>query len=136
MQGTEEKPKSSLLQNMEMGNAAFWEDKGDSAGAAAPNGVANGEQPQEPPASRPEGQQPAAAAQPPAPRQSELTDASACLNYFVCRSRKSGCARLSPTTSPVKRPAAVMACWTGQPYPTCCVMALQMALRTRHQRQT
>lgn len=44
MQGTEEKPKSSLLQNMEMGNAAFWEQPNGEAAGAAPNGTANGEQ--------------------------------------------------------------------------------------------
>jgi hypothetical protein len=65
MQGTEEKPKSSLLQNMEMGNAAFWDSNGE-AGSAAPNGTADSDQQQASPA---DAGQPAA--QPQAPAMSE-----------------------------------------------------------------
>jgi hypothetical protein len=68
MQGTEEKPKSSLLQNMEMGNAAFWDsnDEAGEAGSAAPNGTADSDQQQASPAAA--GQP---AAQPQAPAMSE-----------------------------------------------------------------
>lgn len=68
MQGTEEKPKSSLLQNMEMGNAAFWDSNGEAgeAGSAAPNGTADSEQQQ---GSSAAAGQPAA--QPQAPAMSE-----------------------------------------------------------------
>lgn len=63
MHGAEEKPKSSLLQNMEMGNAAFWDQNGEAAGAA-PNGTVNDERQQGASAAGSEAQQ--ASAQPPA----------------------------------------------------------------------
>jgi hypothetical protein len=70
MQGTDEKPKSSLLSNMEMGNAAFWDSNGE-AGSAAPNGTADSEQ-QQGSATGPQPPQPAA--QPQAPTTSKWRD--------------------------------------------------------------
>jgi hypothetical protein len=77
MQGTEEKPKSSLLQNMEMGNAAFWDSNGE-AGSAAPNGTADSDQQQASPAAA---GQPAAQPQAPAMNGASTSSARPDLTY-------------------------------------------------------